>query len=146
MPETAARTRNSWILVARAGIIAAATLTGCFLGTGPDLLAFERISSLPAIPPILSTSQTSIVLESVFATPCEPYGASANISSSARVLTLRVRGKASGPCPADVIGSFFYRATIGPLARGTYVVRAVYSYADANWPTETSNLGTITIP
>ena len=121
--------------------------SGCNLFSGPDLLGFERLNNVlvPASPP-LSSSGSSVIIHSSFATPCEPYDATAEVSSFGRLLTLHVRGKATGPCPSDVIDSFVYRATIGSLSSGNYTVRVIHSYADANWPSESLTLGTITVP
>jgi hypothetical protein len=87
-----------------------------------------------------------VIIQASFPTPCEPYDATAAVSVDRGVFRLIVHGDATGGCPLDVVGTFFYRATIGDPPVGSYAVRAIHTYADAAWPADSVDFGTVVLP
>ncbi len=122
-------------------------LLGCNDPTGPRLVAFERLQNpnTPAPPQVFGVDGR-VIIQASFATPCEPYYATAAVSVDQGVFRLIVRGDATGGCPLDVVGTFFYRATISDPPVGSYAVRAVHTYADAAWPADSVDFGTVVLP
>lgn len=68
--------------------------------------------------------------------PCEPYNASARSTRSRDTITVMVTGKATGPCPLDIVAELPYRAEVSGIRSGRYMVRVVHRYADVSWPEE----------
>ena len=125
----------------------ACVLIACDTPTGPRVVGFERVSPPPGpFTPQVFGDDGQLTIQAVFPTPCEAYDATASAHIRAGVLRLIVRGDATGPCPLDVIGAFFYRATVTNLAPGHYAIRAIHTYADANWAPDSLDFGSHELP
>jgi hypothetical protein len=120
----------------------------CLASAGPRVVAFERLQS-PSTPPTpqVFAVDAQLIIQATFRTPCEPYDATATVTvNDGGALQLIVRGDATGGCPMDIVGTFFYRATINDPPVGSYAVRAVHTYADAAWQPDSVDFGTVVLP
>lgn len=127
--------------------IAIAVLVACDGPTDPQVVAFERLQTVTApFTPQVFVGNGQVSVQASFRTPCEPYDATATVSLEMGALRLVVQGDARGPCPMDIIGTFFYRATIADAPVGRYTIRAVHSYGDVRWPSDSFDFGTVTLP
>ena len=134
--------RVSWFVT-----VVASTVVACNDPVGPRVVTFERLAN-PGTPPTpqLFGGDGRLMIQATFRTPCEPYDATADVSVVGAVIRLIVRGEATRSCPMDIVGTFFYRATIVDPPIGSYSVRAVHTYADASWLPDSVDFGTVNLP
>ncbi len=122
-------------------------LFACNDPTGPRVVAFKRLETPTPLPvPQLFGGDGQLIIQASFPTPCEPYDATATVSANEGALHLVVRGAATGGCALDIVGTFFYRATISDPPVGSHAVRAVHTYEDAAWPADSVDFGTVALP
>ena len=88
----------------------------------------------------------SVAVKGYFRTPCSPYEATAAVTVDNSVVTVSVIGRDEDSwCPKDVVSDLGYIATIRHLDAGSYVLRVVHRWADANWPTELAHEAELTL-
>ena len=93
----------------------------------------------PAVEPafVIQPQAERMRVRGTFTTPCQPYNATASAEASGNTLVLRVRGKATGECPQDVVTSVTYQADIQVESSAYSRLRVIHEWRDANWPAET---------
>ena len=131
-----------------AALLAAAGMAACNSATEPEGLrtTFALGVGFVLRAPIGVTAPGTISVHWALRTPCAPYDASARSSLVAGTITLTVIGKATGPCPQDIVATLPYHAQVTRIPAGQYQVRVVHRYADVAWPEETVLEQTLDIP
>ena len=96
--------------------------------------------------PIGVTAPGTVAVHWSLLSPCQPYDATARAMLTAGTITVTVTGKATGPCPMDIVSGLPYRAEVRGIPAGRYTIRVVHRYADVAWPEEIALEAEVDVP
>ena len=124
--------------VVLAALFAAVTAAACHSATEPSGVrtTFELGAAFGLRSPLGVLGPGKVGVHWSLLAPCQPYDASARTTRSTDTITVTVTGKATGPCPMDIISGMPYRVEVSEIRSGRYTVRVVHRYADVSWPEE----------
>lgn len=133
-----APTRAASHLRSLAALLAFIAVAACHSSTEPTGLrtTFELRAAFGSRSPLGVVGPGTVAVHWSLLAPCQPYDASARTTRSADTITMTVTGRATGPCPMDIVSAMPYRAEVGGIPAGRYMVRVVHRYADVSWPEE----------
>lgn len=142
-PNRAAR-----CLRALSALISALVVASCHSATDPSGLrtTFELRTAFGMRSPLAVMGPGTVGVHWSLLAPCQPYDASARTTRSADTITVTVTGKATGPCPMDIVSGMPYRLEVSGIRSGRYMVRVVHRYADVSWPEEVALEAELDVP